>query len=160
MWAAKAFQHAEIYFNVSELNFNVDITKQDFSQIQLLCSVDPRDLRLTPHDDEIYSAFRAEFPKLDVGQLNEDDLKTAKAKERWRAFLERFNKLEDWSFGTLIRANADEEFNPENSILLIRLQFWAIEIARNREGRNDGLRKKFQATQVRQPLAEAEAIEA
>jgi hypothetical protein len=35
LWAEKAFQHAETYFN-------------------LLLSVDSRILKLTPHDDQIY----------------------------------------------------------------------------------------------------------
>lgn len=80
--------------------------------------------------------------------MDEEQLKTDAAKVRWRTFIEKFNKLEDFSFGTIIRANAGEEFNPDNSILVIRLQFWALEIARNREGYNDGLRKHFQASQV------------
>lgn len=139
-----------------EYDVNAHNSQPLVSYIQLICSVDPRGLRLTPYDDEIYTAFRTEFPKLDVDHLNEDQLKTPESKDRWRAFIERFNKLEDFSFGTIIRANADDEFNPDNSILVIRLQFWAIEIARNREGLNDGLRKKFQATQVRSVTAEAE----
>lgn len=154
LWAAKAFEHAQVYFNVSDMPHN-DYSRQ-LSHIpmpfdpfsQLLCSVDPRGLRLTPHDDEIYAAFRQEFPALNVDRLNEDELKTEEAKTRWRSFIEKFNKLEDFSFGTIIRANASEEFNPYNSILVIRLQFWALEIARNREGHNDDLRKLFQATQV------------
>lgn len=35
LWAEKAFSHAETHFN-------------------LLLSVDPRNLKLTPHDDQIY----------------------------------------------------------------------------------------------------------
>lgn len=31
---------------------------------------------------------------------------------------------------------------------MIRLQFWALEIARNREGYNDCLRKQYQASQA------------
>lgn len=85
---------------------------------------------------------------MNVDRIEEDELKTPDAKDRWRAFIEKFNKLEDFSFGTIIRANASEEFNPENSILVIRLQFWALEIARNREGFNDSLRKNFQASQA------------
>lgn len=35
LWAEKAFSHAETHFN-------------------LLLAVDPRNLKLTPHDDQIY----------------------------------------------------------------------------------------------------------
>ncbi|CRK93093.1 CLUMA_CG006601, isoform A [Clunio marinus] len=124
LWAKKAFEHAETHFN-------------------LLCSVDPRLLKLSPFDDIIFTAFRDEFPDLKVDVLNEDDLKNDLSKMKWRNFIERFNKLEDYSFGTLIRADASKEFSPENSIFVVRLQFLAIEIARNREGFNDSIRNKF-----------------
>lgn len=45
--------------------------------------------------------------------------------------------------GTLIRTDASKEFSPENSILVVRIQFLAIEIARNREGFNDDIRKLY-----------------
>lgn len=126
LWAKKAFENAEIHFN-------------------LLCSCDPRLLKLTPYDDIIYQAFREQFPDLRIGHLEESDLKSSRAKGLWRSFIDKFNKLEDFSFGTLLRANAGQGFSPENSIFVVRVQFLAIEIARNREGYNDCLRKKFAA---------------
>jgi hypothetical protein len=42
---------------------------------QLICSVDPKLLRLTPHDDKIYKEFRRLFPDLQIEVLNEDDIK-------------------------------------------------------------------------------------
>ncbi|KAG5880580.1 Protein PBDC1 [Gonioctena quinquepunctata] len=125
MWAIKAFEHAEIYFNI-------------------LCSVDPKDLKLTPLDDLIYKLFREEFPNLDITVLIENELKSTKEKAKWRPFCERFKTLvEDYSYGTLLRADAKEDYKEENTILVTRIQFLAIEIARNREGVNDILRKKF-----------------
>lgn len=123
-WAAKAFEHAEIHFN-------------------LLLSVDPKILKLTPYDDQIYKTFREEFPDMRVDVLSENELKSEESKYKWRNFSELFNKLDDFAFGTLIRADASEEFSAENSILVVRIQFLAIEIARNREGFNDSIRKKF-----------------
>uniref|UniRef100_A0AAG5D854 Polysaccharide biosynthesis domain-containing protein n=1 Tax=Anopheles atroparvus TaxID=41427 RepID=A0AAG5D854_ANOAO len=127
LWAVKAVDHAEVHFN-------------------LLCSVDPRLLRLTPYDDEIYEQFRRTFPDMDVREINENELKSSDGKGKWRAYMEKFNRLEDYSYGTLLRANADEEFRPENAILVVRIQFWAIEIARNREGHNDCIRNKFRGS--------------
>lgn len=98
---------------------------------------------MTPYDDEIYEAFRQDFPKLDVGHIDENEIKSIEGKSKWRAFIEKFNKLPDYSYGTLIRSDADKEFGPDNSILVIRIQFWAIEIARNREGFNDNLRHLY-----------------
>ncbi|XP_039435970.1 protein PBDC1 [Culex pipiens pallens] len=124
LWAMKAVEHAEIHFN-------------------LLCSVDPRQLHLTPYDNEIYEEFRRNFPDLDVSVVKEADLKSGDGKAKWRAYVEKFNRLEDFSYGTLLRADATEEFQPDNAILVVRIQFWAIEVARNREGCNDVLRGKF-----------------
>lgn len=100
-------------------------------------------LKLTPYDDQIYKTFREDFPTFNVGIIDENELKCPAAKEKWRAFIEKFNKLDDYSFGTLIRAHAGEEFSQDNSLLVIRAQFWAIEIARNREGHNDKIRQKY-----------------
>lgn len=124
LWAMKAVEHAEVHFN-------------------LLCSVDPRQLHLTPYDNEIYEEFRKQFPDLDVSVVKEAELKSGEGKAKWRAYVEKFNRLEDFSYGTLLRADATEEFQPDNAILVVRIQFWAIEVARNREGHNDGLRAKF-----------------
>ncbi|KAL7299849.1 hypothetical protein TKK_0007183 [Trichogramma kaykai] len=125
MWAMKCMQHANIYFN-------------------LLSSVDPKNLKLTPHDDVIYKAFRDLFPDFKIDVINEDELKSPASKEKWRPFCEKFkDTVEDYSFGTLIRADCKEDYSQENSILTTRIQFIAIETARNREGFNDIVRSKF-----------------
>ncbi|CAF4186843.1 unnamed protein product, partial [Rotaria sordida] len=56
-WAMKAFQHAETYFN-------------------LLCAVDPKQLRLSRHDDKIYSHFRQLFPDFKIDTLDENEIKS------------------------------------------------------------------------------------
>lgn len=71
-------------------------------------------------------------------------MKSTKGKDKWRPFCEKFKEIvEDYSFGTLLRADATKDYSEENTILVIRIQFYAIELARNREGVNDGLRVKF-----------------
>ncbi|XP_043288112.1 protein PBDC1 [Venturia canescens] len=125
MWAMKAYEHAEIYFNI-------------------LCSVDPKLLRLTPHDDQIYKTFREFFPDLKVDVIVEDELKSAAGKQKWRPYCEQFKSVvEDYSFGTLLRADCKGEYSEDNSILTTRIQFYAIEIARNREGFNDAIRDLY-----------------
>lgn len=112
---------------------------------QILCSADPKLLKLTPTDDLIYKAFREEFPTLDVRIIDENDLKSKKEKEKWRPFCERFKTLvEDYSFGTLLRSDAEKDYSEENTMLVTRIQFLCIEVARNKEGVNDILRRKFQ----------------
>jgi hypothetical protein len=95
------------------------------------------------YDDQIYREFREMFPDLRVDVVQENELKSEASKFQWRTFCEKFNKLEDFAFGTLLRAEASKEFIPENSILVVRIQFLAIEIARNREGANDVVRKIY-----------------
>ncbi|XP_019866258.2 protein PBDC1 [Aethina tumida] len=130
MWAMKAYDHAHIYFNI-------------------LCSADPKLLKLTPIDDTIYKIFREEFPTLDLHVIEENELKSTKEKAKWRPFCERFkNLVEDYSFGTLVRGDASEDYKENNTILVTRIQFYAIEIARNKEGVNDILRDKFRSVDV------------
>lgn len=45
--------------------------------------------------------------------------------------------MEDYSYGTLLRLNSQKEYTEDNSILVTRIQFLAVEIARNRQGFND-----------------------
>ncbi|XP_014668547.1 PREDICTED: protein PBDC1-like [Priapulus caudatus] len=127
-WAMKAYEHAETYFN-------------------LLCAVDPKLLRLTPHDDDVYTKLRETFPDLNVGRLQEDELKSAEAKEKWRPFCNYYeDKIQDFNFGTLLRLDSTSDYSEKNSILVTRIQFFAVEIARNREGYNSKIRELFKPT--------------
>lgn len=114
--------------------------------LQLLCSVDPKLLKLTPFDDQLYQTFREDFPDFNIQKVTEEDIKTPQAKAKWRAFINKFDKLEDFSYGTLMRSDASVDFGPHNSVLVVRVQFLAIEIARNREGCNDEIRSKYKTT--------------
>lgn len=94
-------------------------------------------IRLTGIDDEIYKAFRTMFPSLDVKLLVEDDLKTEKSKSMWRQYCMHFeHRVEDYNYGTLLRLDASKPYSPENTTLAPRVQFYAVEIARLREGAN------------------------
>ncbi|XP_055855140.1 protein PBDC1 [Episyrphus balteatus] len=140
MWAMKAMEHAEVYFN-------------------LICNIDPKSVKLSPFDDIIYTTFRQDFPNLKIDKILDDDLKTPEQKIKWRAFIEKFNKLEDFSYGTLLRSEASKEFSPENSLLVVRVQFLAIEIARNREGYNDAVREKFKPKFLPKPMTTSTPVE-
>ncbi|XP_026540547.1 protein PBDC1 [Notechis scutatus] len=117
-WAERAFQHAQVYFH-------------------LLSAADPAGLRLTRADDRIYAAFRRSFPDLRVDLLDVEALKSEPAKEKWRPFCLQFEgAVEDFNLGTLLRLDCRRGYSEENSVLAPRIQFLAIEIARNREGCN------------------------
>ncbi|KAG5272766.1 hypothetical protein AALO_G00169060 [Alosa alosa] len=121
MWAMKAYNHAEVYFN-------------------LISSVDPKFLKLTKSDDKIYSAFTESFSDLNLELLDPDHLKSPEAKERWRPFCNQFDGIvEDFNYGTLLRLDCRKDYTEENTIFATRIQFYAIEIARNRGGFNDAV---------------------
>ena len=110
----------------------------------LLSSVKTRDLRLTPKDDLIYSTFKADFPQFSLDKIPEESLKSDAAKAKWREFCNKFtNEVEDFNYATMLRLDSGDEYSESNTILVTRIQFLAIEIARNREGFNDSILEKF-----------------
>jgi len=73
-------------------------------------------------------------------------MKSTSGKDRWRKFIMAYEKrLTDYNFGTLIRKDAGKLYAEDNSILVTRVQFFAIEIARNRAGLNDKVHEEAQA---------------
>ncbi|KAH7883094.1 timeless protein-domain-containing protein [Phlebopus sp. FC_14] len=110
----------------------------------LLEKVPPRDLKLSKLDNEIYEHTMAAFPEFNseghkkLVQLDEDWLKSEDGKKRWREFISGYEKkVKDYNFGSLIRTDARLEYSETNTIFVTRMQFYAIEIARNRLGLND-----------------------
>ena len=107
-------------------------------------------LRLTKMDDEIYEHFKREFPEFDPREtIDEDKMKSKAGKERWRNFMMAYEKkVEDYNFGTMLRANPKFEYGEKETIFglssiapweapvlilgnpAMRMQFYAIEIAR------------------------------
>ena len=59
---------------------------------------------------------------------------------------ERWKHLEDYSLGSLLRLDSSKDYSEENTCISVKIQFLAIEIARNRGGFNDDLRKNFKPT--------------
>ncbi|OXA45566.1 protein PBDC1 [Folsomia candida] len=119
MWVMKAIEFADVHYN-------------------LISSVDPKLLRLTKEDDDrIYHTFKYQFPNFCIDNITIESLKDDNAKEKWRFFCEAFKDMEDYSYGTLLRLNSQKEYTEDNSILVTRIQFLAVEIARNRQGFND-----------------------
>ncbi|KAG7263717.1 hypothetical protein CRUP_017688 [Coryphaenoides rupestris] len=55
----------------------------------------------------------------------------------WRPFCNQFEGvIEDFNYGTLLRLDCEKDYTEENTIFATRIQFFAIEISRNREGFN------------------------
>lgn len=119
-FAVKVVQHMETYWSILE-------------------KIRGSKLRLTKYDDEIYEHFKKDFPEFDASAtINEDDMKSKQGKERWRKFISEYEqKVDDYNFGTMLRANPKSEYGEKDTIFAVRMQFYAVEIARNREGLND-----------------------
>lgn len=45
--------------------------------------------------------------------------------------------MDNYNFGTLIRKDTRGDYRESNTFIVIRIQFYAFELARNREGLND-----------------------
>lgn len=101
-------------------------------------------------DDEIYDHFKREFPEFDPKEtIDEDKMKSKEGKERWRNFMMIYEKtVDDYNFGTMLRSNPTFEYGEKETIfglpvlvpidwhsakiciIAMRMQFYAIEIAR------------------------------
>ncbi|KAH9283903.1 Protein PBDC1 [Echinococcus granulosus] len=119
-WAMAAYDHAETHYNI-------------------LCAVpDARILRLSAVDDRICKTFSETFPHLNVDCFTEDDIKSEEQKELWRSFCNEFDGVvEDYNRGTLLRLDSSGDYDEKNTCIVPRVQFLAIEIARNRRGLNN-----------------------
>ncbi|KAI0999237.1 hypothetical protein K3495_g8961 [Podosphaera aphanis] len=129
-FAVKAVQHMATYWSILE-------------------KVRGSSLRLTKIDDEIYDHLKRDFPEFDpAATINEDEMKSKTGKERWRKFMMAYDKkIDDYSFGTIVRSDPKWEYGNNETIFVPRMQFYAIEIARNRNGLNDWIYENYQKEQ-------------
>ncbi|KAG6918283.1 hypothetical protein DXG01_015375 [Tephrocybe rancida] len=136
-----------------EKQFAVKAVEQAQTYWNLLEKVQPRELKLTQLDEEIFNHTKELFPELfendnaKLIKLDEDFLKSEDGKKRWREFHTAYEKkVKEHNFGCLIRTDANEEYGEKSTIfvktnhagiVVTRMQFYAVEIARNRLGLND-----------------------
>jgi Polysaccharide biosynthesis len=93
-------------------------------------------------DDQIFQHLHDAFPEFNPAEtIDEDKMKSKEGKERWRNFMNVYEKgdkkVEDYNFGTMLRRNPKFEYGEKETMFAVRMQFYAIEIARNRAGLND-----------------------
>ncbi|KAI5892966.1 DUF757-domain-containing protein [Schizophyllum commune H4-8] len=131
-----------------EKQFAVKVVEHAQTYWRLLARVNPRDLRLTSIDDEIYNDLMETFPELNqepyekLAKIDEEWMKNPEGKKRWAEFMNRYEKkVKDYNFGCLIRTEASGEYSELGTIFVQRMQFYAFEIARNRLGLNDPAHK-------------------
>ncbi|KAI5808584.1 polysaccharide biosynthesis-domain-containing protein [Peziza echinospora] len=140
-FAVKAVLHAQTYWNILE-------------------KVKGSELRLTKMDNEIYEHFKLDFPELDVSKvIDEDSMKSKAGKERWRKFMLAYEKkIDDYNFGTLMRNDPAAEYTETTTIFVQRMQFYAIEIARNKLGLNDWIKETVDKEEAKKAKEEAKKI--
>jgi hypothetical protein len=140
-----------------EKQFAVKAVEQAQTYWNLLEKVQPKDLKLTKYDDEIFDHLMATFPELNaepydkLTKIDEDWMKSPDGKTRWRDFIESYKeKVKDYNFGSLIRTDSRDEYGESNTIFVTRIQFYAYEIARNRLGLNEKAHELAVADAVRE----------
>ncbi|PFH62654.1 hypothetical protein XA68_12525 [Ophiocordyceps unilateralis] len=140
---------AEQAINMEEMEqqFAVKAVQQMQTYWSLLETVKGSTLRLTKMDDDIYAHLTEAFPDFDAAAtINEDEMKSKAGKERWRAFMMVYEKkIDDYNFGTMVRDSPRAEYEEKTTIFVPRMQFYAIEIARNKKALNDWIYEKAQA---------------
>lgn len=96
---ATAVQHLETYWAILE-------------------KVKGSTLRLTKLDDEIYEHLCKDFPEFDPAEpIEEDKMKSPEGKKRWRAFMMAYEKkVDDYSFGTILRTDPKGEYTQDGTI--------------------------------------------
>ncbi|KAK4159420.1 putative polysaccharide biosynthesis protein [Cladorrhinum sp. PSN259] len=126
-FAVKCVQHMETYWSILE-------------------KVKGSTLRLTKIDDDIIEHLKKDFPEFDpAATIDEDEMKSKSGKERWRNFMMAYEKkVDDYNFGTMLRTGPKFEYGQKETIFVPRMQFYAIEIARNRAGLNDWIYEEAQ----------------
>ncbi|CAK7901567.1 hypothetical protein CAAN1_11S03488 [[Candida] anglica] len=129
-----------------EKQFAVKAVAQAETYWGLLEKIPGSKLKLTKHDDDIVEQVLEAFPEFkepkNVALINEGEMKSVSGKAKWRAFCEKFNEIEDYNFGTLLRSSVSDYYTQEGTIFVVRIQFYAIELLRNKYGLNDWIVQK------------------
>lgn len=102
----KAIKHADSFFNLCK-------------------AVKPTDLAMRLNKDAaaVLDSFKQDFPEFfendgaKIRKLDEEkDMKSTAAKEKWRKWIKPWEKMDDYNFGTLLRADSHGEYSEDNSM--------------------------------------------
>jgi hypothetical protein len=93
----------------------------------------PLDIRFTSHDDAIYSLFREILPEFNVKSI---PAPSTSLRLQWIRFMARYVSMtdgEEHMLGTALRKDVTKPFTTSNAVIVFRVVFYAIELARHRE---------------------------
>uniref|UniRef100_A0A0R3Q558 40S ribosomal protein S12 n=1 Tax=Brugia timori TaxID=42155 RepID=A0A0R3Q558_9BILA len=123
-WAVKAAERANVHMN-------------------LLLTCNTAELTMHKKCSIIYDKFREFFPEMNVEKVTEIELK-GENKQRWFTFCEYFKEeVEDYNLATIMRIRVDGAYSESNTIIVPKIIFLAVEIARNKEGLNERCKESF-----------------
>lgn len=94
---------------------------------KILERVKGSELRLTKLDDEIYEHLKKDFPEFDPAEtIDEDKMKSAEGKKRWRDFMMTYEKtVDDYNFGTMLRTGPKFEYGYDETIFgMLSRKIW------------------------------------
>ena len=100
-------------------------------------------LRLTKMDDEILAHLKKDFPDFNPAEtIDEDKMKSKEGKARWRAFMMEYEKtIEDYNFGTMLRASPKFEYGEKETIFGEFFFFGGFSQIPSRKGVGTGVRR-------------------
>ena len=112
----------------------------------------PRDRRFTDSLHAKFINFEPNPPTVTTRKRNGYVyIQNKEGKEKWRNWCEQYKeRVQDYNFGTLLRLDPTDDYTEKNSCFALRVQFLAIEIARNKEGKNQ---KIFEAAKAAKEAA-------
>ncbi|VDK74009.1 unnamed protein product [Litomosoides sigmodontis] len=129
-WAIKAAERANIHMS-------------------LLLTCNTKELTMHKKFAVIYDKFREIFPEMNVEKVTELELK-GENKQRWFTFCEYFKEeVEDYNLATIMRIRVDGVYSESNTIIVPKIIFLAVEIARNKEGLNESCKQSFKTEEER-----------
>ncbi|CAG9536430.1 unnamed protein product [Cercopithifilaria johnstoni] len=122
-WAVKAAERANIHMS-----------------LLLICNT--KELTIHKKFSVIYDKFREIFPEMNVEKVTEIELK-GENNQQWFIFCEYFKEVEDYNIATIMRIRVDGAYIESNTIIVPKIIFLAVKVARNKEGLNENCKKSF-----------------
>ncbi|VDK77825.1 unnamed protein product [Onchocerca ochengi] len=119
-----------------EIAWAVEAAERANIHMSLLLTCNTKELTMHKKFNVIYDKFREIFPNMNVEK--------GENKQQWFIFCEHFKEeIEDYNLATIMRIRANGAYSEENTIIVPKIIFLAVEIARNKEGLNESHKESF-----------------
>ncbi|VDM97101.1 unnamed protein product [Thelazia callipaeda] len=126
-----------------EVSWALEAAERARIHMSLLLTCNTEELRLHENEDAIYEKFREVFPEMKIEKVTDVELK-GKNNKFWFEFCEHFkDDVADYNLATIMRIRVNGAYSECNTIIVPKIIFLAIEIARNRECLNEKYKESF-----------------